>query len=97
MQKIHAYSYTALCLPAKGSRISPVLNKVTLMGISNDECKKIYGRKKIIDSIICVKSGGSNEGAGTCQVYSGLRECIVLAYHATQQSIHSVCFIRDSL
>ena len=54
-------------LSAKGSRISPVLNKVTLMGISNDECKKIYGRKKIIESIICVKSVNSN-GAGTCQV-----------------------------
>ena len=65
VQKIHAN--TALCLPAKGSRISPVLNKVTLMGISNDECKKIYGRKKIIDSIICVKSVNNN-GAGTCQV-----------------------------
>ena len=46
-----------------------MLNKVTLTGISNDECKKIYGRRKIIDSIICVKSGShANDGAGTCQV-----------------------------
>ena len=61
--------HTLALLAAKGSRISPVLNKVTLTGISNDECKKIYGRRKIIDSIICVKSGSrANDGAGTCQV-----------------------------
>ena len=45
-----------------------MLNKVSLVGISNAECRKSYG-KKILDSIICVKNHGT--GAGTCQGDSG--------------------------
>ena len=53
-----------------------MLNKVSLRGISNVECRKSYG-KKILDSIICVKNNGTN-GAGTCQVIGEIKSYVYI-------------------